>query len=82
LVIEIARTSQRRDRDIKRQIYAGGNVDEYWIVDHRSRTIEVDRDPAGMRWRTLATYGVGESVSPRSFPDVPLAVVDLLPPHE
>ena len=46
LVVEIlspGSTNERRDRDLKPKLYAREGVDEYWLVDYRSRTVEVFR---------------------------------------
>lgn len=45
LVVEVARSSVRRDRGWKRRIYARGGVPVYWIVNLVSRTVEVYREP-------------------------------------
>lgn len=50
IVIEIlspGRANTRRDRHIKRSLYAGRGVDEYWIVDPESRSVEVHRRNEG-----------------------------------
>ena len=39
LVVEVSRSSLRRDRTIKRPLYATGNVDEYWLVNHDDRCV-------------------------------------------
>lgn len=44
LVVEaLSRSTRRRDRTIKRELYQSQRIDEYWIVDADRRTIE--------RWR-------------------------------
>jgi Uma2 family endonuclease len=46
IVIEIlspGASNERRDRHIKRNLYSSRGVDEYWIVDPDTRTIEVYR---------------------------------------
>jgi len=41
-------SNQRRDRHAKRNLYAARGVEEYWLFDPESRTLEVyRRDPAG-----------------------------------
>jgi Uma2 family endonuclease len=45
LVVEVARTSVRRDLEIKARIYARAAIPEYWLVVTRKRVIEVFRDP-------------------------------------
>jgi Uma2 family endonuclease len=44
LVVELAKTSQARDRD-KAADYAAGGVTSYWLVDLVTRVVEVHSDP-------------------------------------
>ncbi|MBK9128899.1 MAG: Uma2 family endonuclease [Phycisphaerales bacterium] len=65
-VIEIASPSTRAyDRGEKREAYRVGGVREYWIIDHASRTVTVDR-PAG-REVAAATAGVVRSETCHGF---------------
>ncbi|HLH26405.1 MAG TPA: Uma2 family endonuclease [Chloroflexota bacterium] len=46
LVVEIlspGAANERRDREIKLQLYSDQGVDEYWIVDQRAQTVAVYR---------------------------------------
>jgi len=53
LVVEIGSPSTRkRDATIKRRLYEGVGVDEYWIVDPELDTIDVDRLVEGRYQRT------------------------------
>lgn len=51
IVIEIlspGASNERRDRIVKRNLYAARGVNEYWIVDPENRSVEVNRrDDAG-----------------------------------
>lgn len=51
IVIEILSpgvSNERRDRHVKRSLYASRGVDEYWIVDPGNRSVELHRrDAAG-----------------------------------
>jgi Uma2 family endonuclease len=78
LIVEVARTSRKKDREIKPQIYAASGVDEYWVVDLVDQTIVVHRDPTGEGFRTVTTHGRGEEVVMARFPDVRLAVDRIL----
>jgi len=82
LVVEVARTSLQRDRGPKAMLYATSNVEEYWIVDHENGVVEVFRDPRGGTWLSRSTYERGETITPLRFPDVTIAVSDILPPIE
>ncbi len=48
LVVEVAETSQMRDRE-KGALYAAVGVVEYWIVDLAARLVTVHREPSGPR---------------------------------
>ena len=47
LVVEVANTSLRYDRGIKRRIYARARVPAYWIVVLAERCVEAYTDPSG-----------------------------------
>lgn len=80
LVVEVARSSLRRDRGAKAMLYATCEVEEYWIVDVDGGVVEVYRDRHEGAWRTKSTHGRGEVIVMRAFPDVLVAVAEVLPP--
>jgi Uma2 family endonuclease len=80
LVIEIARTSLRRDRKLKKLLYARSEVDEYWIVNLVEDCLEVQRSAKKGVWTDCTVLKRGDRVSPVAFPDVSFAVADLLDP--
>lgn len=51
---------------------------EYWIVNLKERCIEVYSAPADGRYQDFCQYGVGESVAPKTFPDLVIEVGALL----
>lgn len=81
LVVEVARSSLRYDRGPKALLYGISQVDEYWIVNHVDGCVEAyrDRQPDGS-WGTRATYGRSEIMAMHAFPDVRIAIADVLPP--
>lgn len=79
LIVEVADSSLRKDRIIKADIYAEGNVREYWIVNVDERVLEIHRDAAGGQWHTLTKLTAGETVSPIAFPELVVNVADILP---
>lgn len=81
LVVEVARSSVSRDQGIKALLYGMSDVEEYWIVNHVDETIEVYRDHEAGAWRTKIVHGRGERVAMLRFPDVTIAVSDVLPPR-
>ena len=81
LVVEVARSSLRRDR-AKKRVYGIADVDEYWIVNHPENCVEVYRDRRDGTWQSVTKVRRGETVSPLAFPDVAIAVDEILPPVE
>ena len=80
LVVEVAQSSLSRDRGLKLELYGLAEVDEYWIVDLVHGCVEVYRDRLDGRWETLTTHRRGEHIAMAAFPDVAIAVDEILPP--
>lgn len=80
LVIEVANSSLEYDRTEKAQLYGIAEVDEYWIVDLVHELVEVRRDRDAGVWRTITTCRRGETLKMLAFPDVTIAVSQILPP--
>lgn len=79
LVVEVADDSLRRDRTVKRCLYARCGIPEYWIVSLPDACLEVYRYPAGDDYRDVAILRVGETVTPLAAPAATIAVKGLLP---
>ncbi|CAN5700833.1 Uma2 family endonuclease [soil metagenome] len=77
LIIEVARTSQTKDRNVKAGLYAESGVTEYWIVDVPAKTVEVYRDAAAGAYADVTSRQSGDELAPVQFPDVILKVDDL-----
>jgi Uma2 family endonuclease len=81
LVVEVARSSLRYDRNTKALLYALSDIDEYWVVDHVHGVVVVHRDRDDGQWRTITTHRRGEVISPLAFQDVHIAVAEIVPPE-
>jgi Uma2 family endonuclease len=79
LVVEVAASSLKYDRGIKLPLYARGGVPEVWIVAVDERVLEVYRRPAEGAYREATRLQAGDTAAPEAFPDVDVAVADLLP---
>jgi Uma2 family endonuclease len=77
LVVEVASASLKRDR-AKRRIYARAEVDEYWIVNQEDDCVEVYTDARDGEWTAITIGRRGDTLWPLAFPDIPIAVADLL----
>ena len=79
-LIEVADNSLRYDSGPKLARYAAAAIPEVWIANLRVREVTVYADPSGPEYATTITYRAGDSISPRAFPDVALAVDEFMPP--
>ncbi|MGH9321363.1 MAG: Uma2 family endonuclease [Vicinamibacteria bacterium] len=79
LVIEVADTSLRFDREDKARVYATAGIPDYWIVNLVDDVVEVFREPEAGGYRTRLVLKPSETLQPVSFPDLLIAVKDLLP---
>jgi Uma2 family endonuclease len=81
LLIEVADTSGEYDRGIKVPLYAQAGIREYWIVGLADEIVEVYRDPSPEGYRQIRQLRHGERITPEGFPDVEIAIDDVLLPR-
>ena len=77
LIVEVAASSLRKDREAKRDVYAEAGVPEYWIVNVAERVVEVYRVPVEGRYTERQQVGPEATLRLVEFPDVELAVGEL-----
>lgn len=77
LVIEVADSNLRYDRDVKLRFYAESGVPEVWIVDARGRQLLVHREPAGRGYRSLQTLAGGDTAVCAALPQLRIEVGEL-----
>ena len=80
LVIEVADSTLAYDRGAKLARYAAAGIPEVWVANLRAREVTAYAEPSGVEHTAVHTYRAGESISPRAFPDLVLAVADFMPP--
>jgi Uma2 family endonuclease len=80
LIVEVAFSSQHRDREIKSKLYAEAGVPEYWLVDLLHDRVEVRTEPDGGSYSTLKVFRDGETLRPLAFPDFIVPVNAILGP--
>lgn len=78
LVAEVADSSIAVDRGVKAALYAAAGIPELWIVDLAGDAVEVHRAPAADGYRSVARLARGAELRPAAFPDVVIAVDDVL----
>lgn len=82
LAIEVLSPSTRHiDRGVKKEAYREAGVPEYWLVDPRTRTIEVYRlSEGGDRYVELDRGGVGQTVGSTCLAGLQIPVEKVFPP--
>ena len=78
LVVEVMESSADYDREVKVPLYARFGIRETWLVDLDARLIEVYRNPTPQGYQLVQRFQPGQQVSPQAFPELPLAVDDIL----
>lgn len=78
LVVEVAASSLPKDLALKAAIYEAAAVDEYWVVDLTAPRVVVFRRGPGGGFVAPTVHGPGEALAPVAFPDVRVALADLL----
>lgn len=77
LLVEIAHTSLRVDRGLKRTIYAEAGVPEYWIVDLNGMTVEVHTGPERGSYTSVQTLRDGDVLRPTLLPEVQIRIAEI-----
>lgn len=77
LLIEVAETSLRFDREIKLPLYARHQVPEVWIIDLLHRRLDIHRDPEGGQYRQASTPDDLAHLTPALLPQSAVNLADL-----
>lgn len=66
LVVEVADSSVRRDRNLKKRVYGRAGIPQYWVVNLVADCIEVYSQPSGPTsapgYAQTATYKTGDQI--------------------
>lgn len=76
-IVEIAKTSLKKDSDLKTAIYAKAGIREYWIVDLSNQQTIVFRNPHKGKYTEEYTIREG-TILPIAFADIFVSVERLL----
>jgi Uma2 family endonuclease len=78
LLVEVSDTTLRYDRDEKLPLYAKASVPEVWIVDLKADLVHTYSRPLGDTYRYEFAWRRGDQHAPTAFPEIKLAVDDIL----
>jgi Uma2 family endonuclease len=76
-IVEYSNSSLQKDLEVKSKVYAEAGIREYWVVDLKTKTLVVFRNPVDGEYQkqTTLTYGL---IAPLAFSDVQIDVARLL----
>lgn len=87
LIVEVSDSSYAYDCNEKASLYAAAGTPEYWVLDLRTRRLEVRQEPGpdpdvafGYSYRKLQIFQADQRVAPWFAPEGGVLVSDLLPP--
>lgn len=78
LVIEVAETSLRYDREVKLPAYARARIPEAWLFDLEGDRLHQFRDPSEDGYRSCHEYGRGEVIVGDALPGLRIPVDEIL----
>jgi Uma2 family endonuclease len=78
LLIEIAESSIRYDRQVKAALYARAGIPEYWLADLNTNVVWRYSWPEGGAYKGVDQHRRGQSLAPTLLPTCLIAVDELL----
>jgi len=78
LLVEIADSTLRYDRDVKVPLYASHGIPEVWLLDLQQKQLEIYRDPVRGQYRQRDCRRAGQ-IAPILWPDAVIDLAELFP---
>jgi Uma2 family endonuclease len=82
LLIEVSDSSVGIDQNYKIPLYAAAGIRETWLVNLPDQCIEVYHHPEAGSYTAMQTFKPGQSISLQAFPDIQIAVTEVLPAED
>ncbi|MBE9036390.1 Uma2 family endonuclease [aff. Roholtiella sp. LEGE 12411] len=80
LIIEVADSSFKYDRETKGKVYAQSKIRDYWVLDVINRKLHVFREPTQEGYDSEVIFTEDTIVSSLQFPGIAIAIAQILPP--
>ncbi|MEQ8383504.1 MAG: Uma2 family endonuclease [Coleofasciculus sp. A1-SPW-01] len=81
LIIEVADRTLNTDCGIKANDYANSDIQEYWVLNLKQRQLHVFREPTPQGYQREVILAENDRISPLQFPNLSIAVMQMLPPR-
>ena len=79
LIVEVADSSLKYDRTIKKQLYAEAGIPEYWIADLTTDSLLAYSETSHDSYQAMHRLHRGDSIAPRLLPECQVRIDVLLP---
>jgi Uma2 family endonuclease len=80
LVVEVSDSSLKKDRELKRDVYAKAGVHEYWVVDVNHDCVHVHTDPLGGAYTMVTVASRDAVLRPLELAGVTISVDEMFDP--
>ncbi|MBD2178853.1 Uma2 family endonuclease [Pseudanabaena sp. FACHB-1998] len=74
LLIEVADSTIKYDREVKAPLYAKAGIPELWIVNLEAQVFEVYRQPSETGYQQMQIYTKGQTVQLEQLPNVEIEI--------
>ncbi|NEO53539.1 MAG: Uma2 family endonuclease [Okeania sp. SIO3B5] len=78
LLVEVADSTIKYDREIKIPLYAENGISEVWLIDINQQLVEVYRQAKGNSYRDVQQFFRGDILTIEAFDDINLTVEQIL----
>nr|WP_293093105.1 Uma2 family endonuclease [Okeania sp. SIO2F4] len=78
LIVEVAYTTIKSDREVKIPLYTEDNIIEVWLVDINNQCVEVYRQLIASRYEQVQKLQRGQNLSIQRFPSINIQVDEIL----
>ncbi|MGC2235892.1 MAG: Uma2 family endonuclease [Pyrinomonadaceae bacterium] len=78
LLIEVSDSTIEYDREIKKNLYAGAGIIEFWLVNLRDNTVEVFSSPKNGNYRLTRILEPGETIEAAAVENLTMPINDIL----
>lgn len=78
LVIEVADTTVKYDRDVKFPRYAANGIKEAWLIDLENDRVEIHSEPTAFGYSLVKILHRGQSAESTVLPEIKIPVKEIL----
>jgi Uma2 family endonuclease len=78
LVIEVADTTVKYDREVKFPRYAANGIAEAWLIDLENDRVEIHSEPTAFGYSLVKILHRGQAAESNALPEIKIPVVEIL----